>query len=167
MDVSSHTSWLSSETIQPYYYLNSPHVSGVIRNLNLHFGLFPTRHTTLSSYVWNYHLKQYFSELNSHRYTSLCPINLLDRRSLLPTSSHQYTWCIGKAKNSACESLLYPSCSLLYLLFIIEQEPPAHYSTSTSLGSMIGHALTCFADNQLSRRSISFSLLKSIPHRLM
>lgn len=30
----------------------------VIRNLNLHFGLFPSRHTTLSSYVWNYLIKQ-------------------------------------------------------------------------------------------------------------
>lgn len=154
MDVSSHTSWLSSETIQPYYYLNSPHVSGVIRNLNLHFGLFPTRHTTLSSYVWNYHLKQYFSELNSHRYTSLCPINLLDCRSFIrrPTSPHQYTWCIEIQGQELCVWIF-----TVPVLFII----------LPSWGFMIGHALTCFADNQLSRRSISFSLLKSIRQRLM
>ena len=33
-------------------------ITYVIRNLNLHFGLFPSRHTTLSSYVWNYLIKQ-------------------------------------------------------------------------------------------------------------
>jgi len=124
MDVSSHTSWLSSETIQPYYYLNSPHVSGVIRNLNLHFGLFPTRHTTLSSYVWNYHLKQYFSELNSHRYTSLCPINLLDRRSFITYILPPIHMMYRKGQEFCVWIFTVP------VLFIII--PPVHYWTGTS-----------------------------------
>lgn len=57
----------------------------VIRNLNLHFGLFPSRHTTLSSYVWNYLWSHHFFELKSHRYTSyaLLTSSMLDL--LLPT----------------------------------------------------------------------------------
>lgn len=135
MDVSSHTSWLSLDLILPYYYLNSY----VIRNLNLHFGLFPSRHTTLSSYVWNYHLYNTFlslTHIDTHLYALFTSLVYI---------SHD-THGVSESKNYACESLLYSSCSLFV---------------------MIGHALTCFADNQLSRRSISFSLLKSTHQRLL
>lgn len=148
-----------------FLLLKTPLWSYVIRNLNLHFGLFPSRHTTLSSYVWNYHLKQYFSELNSHRYISLCPINLLDRRSFITyippfliylTSTHYVSEVRG-------QELCVWIFTVLVLFFILP--PPLPRGTGFYL--MIGHALTCFADNQLSRRSISFSLLKSIHQRLM
>nr|YP_009681254.1 hypothetical protein [Austropuccinia psidii]QDH07303.1 hypothetical protein [Austropuccinia psidii] len=125
MDVSSHTSWLSLETIRPYYYSNShPWVGYVIRNLNLHFGLFPSRHTTLSSYVWNYHLKQYFSELNSHRYTSLCPIILLEHRSFITYPALPfYTWCIVSTRLSLPKN--YPVWIFTVLvLFLISPAPP-------------------------------------------
>ena len=43
MDVSSHTSWLSLDTIQPYYYLKSPTLSGVMLfgTLTYTLGCFP------------------------------------------------------------------------------------------------------------------------------
>jgi len=92
--------------------------------------------------------------------------------------------------NYFCESLLYSSCSFLFSFFLLKHGWFYHYNVQREPDRgglifirprsrpntdgpccvkklLIDHAITCFADNQLSQRSISFSLLKSIHRRLM
>ena len=155
MDVSSHTSWLSLDTIQPYYYLKSPTLSGVMLfgTLTYTLGCFPLDirpyHRTSETIILNNTFLS-LTHIGTHLYALLTSLIV---GLLLPTSPpHQYTWCIEIQGQELCVWIF-----TVPVLFII----------LPSWGFMIGHALTCFADNQLSRRSISFSLLKSTHQRLM